>query len=113
MDVVLADVTTIIESAHMYGLELNWGKCEVFYTGGSTADQEAVVANTLAISPLIRIVKDDSLELLGSRITFDAIPSAIDKKTFRLRTMAGKLEMLPGHQALFLLRNCLNLPRLL
>ena len=57
-------------------------------------------------------MKPDDLELLGAPILNESISYALEKKIGQAQVLTGRLGLLPAHQALFILKNCLSLPKL-
>ncbi|GAV03777.1 hypothetical protein RvY_14157 [Ramazzottius varieornatus] len=55
----------------------------------------------------------NTLTLLGAPVISEAIPSVLEKKIRQAELMTTRLEKISAHQALFLLKNCLSLPKLL
>jgi hypothetical protein len=50
--------------------------------------------------------------LLGAPLTDEALPSALIKKTDKVKLLVDRLPNLKAHTALFLLKNSLCIPRL-
>ncbi|XP_055357496.1 uncharacterized protein LOC129602493 isoform X3 [Paramacrobiotus metropolitanus] len=101
------------EAAAAVGLRLNTAKCELFVDGGTPAERENVAQLFLNAVPDIRISKPEELELLGSPLLSEAIAGALMRKVGQAQVLADQLGILPSHQAFFLLKNCLSLPKLL
>ncbi|XP_055354716.1 uncharacterized protein LOC129600270 isoform X2 [Paramacrobiotus metropolitanus] len=95
------------------GLELNTKKCELYIDGGSANERAEVVRMFMDVAPDIRVVTPDKLELLGSSLLPEAVVGALMKKVGQAQVLADQLGTLPTHQALFLLKNYLSLPKLL
>lgn len=110
---VLKDLQTVIDGAAEAGLELNLGKCELFISGGDLEEQQHILADFHELSDSFVLLTADELTLLGAPLLRDAIPARLQKATIQAETMTSRLDCLPSHQALFLLKNCLSLPKLL
>ena len=52
------------------------------------------------------------LELLGAPMLSEAVSGALEKKIGQAQVLSVRLGLLPAHQALFILKNCLSLPKL-
>ncbi|XP_055355148.1 uncharacterized protein LOC129600635 [Paramacrobiotus metropolitanus] len=111
--VVKDDMVNLQEAAAAVGLRLNTAKCELFVDGGTPAERENVAQLFLNAVPDIRISKPEELELLGSPLLSEAIAGALMRKVGQAQVLADQLGILPSHQAFFLLKNCLSLPKLL
>ena len=62
--------------------------------------------------PNIKITSTDNLTLLGSPILEGSIDSCLQSKLSDLKRLTERLLSLDSHDALFLLKNCLALPKL-
>jgi hypothetical protein len=107
---VLQDLMSIQNATSDIGLCLNPGKCELYVTGEE--DQDAVDAITCLL-PGIRVIASADCMLLGAPLTDDALPSALNKKTEKVKLLVDRLPNLQAHTALFLLKNSLSIPRLI
>ena len=52
------------------------------------------------------------MELLGAPMLSEAVSGALEKKIGQAQVLSGRLGLLPAHQALFILKNYLSLPKL-
>ena len=109
---VLEDFTTVMEKADELGLELNASKCELLMFGGSEDTRKQAASLFRATAHEIRIMKPEDLELLGAPLLGEAITGALRKRIGQAQVLSGRLGLLPAHQALFILKNCLSLPKL-
>ena len=109
---VLENFTTVMEKADELGLELNASKCELLMLGGSEDARKKAATLFRATAPEIGIVKPEDLELLGAPLLGEAVTGALRKKIGQAQVLSGRLGLLPAHQALFILKNCLALPKL-
>ncbi|XP_055354129.1 uncharacterized protein LOC129599826 [Paramacrobiotus metropolitanus] len=100
-------------AAATVGLQLNTGKCELYVDGGSPEERQHVIQSILNVAPDIRLSKPEELELLGSPLLNESVSGALLRKVGQAHVLADQLGILPSHQALFLLKNCLSLPKLL
>ncbi len=105
---VLEDFTQLELAAKNLGLELNHEKCEIV---GHTADTRSLFA-----SRGINLPETSSAQviLLGSPLSAGQHLDAILRdKHQELQRLTKRLEMMPSHDSLFLLRNVLSAPRLM
>lgn len=107
---VLSNLALIQEKANSLGLQLNSGKCELYFCGGSVDGD--VVNQFENIAPGIRIVKDDELELLGSPLHESGMENFARQKFEKIFVLINRLPSLQSHYAYFILKNCLAIPKL-
>ena len=112
-DVVLKDLSRIIEKSAELGLKLNFKKCEIAVLASTAigADQN-LLEPFQQLAPGIRILNKGEMVLLGSPLTEEAISVVLQVKTNALSQLKSRLDLIPAHCALFLLRNSLAIPRL-
>ena len=107
IDTLLADFQTLIEDGRKLGLVVNIAKCEVI------TDDDEVLRKFRAVAPSIRHVKPASAMLLGAPIGGEHIvDDVLGAKLHELRLLSARLTLLSSHDALFLLKNCLSIPKL-
>ncbi|XP_055332311.1 uncharacterized protein LOC129584218 [Paramacrobiotus metropolitanus] len=109
---VIRNFLLLIEKAKTIGLEVNIAKCEVFLCGGTEAQRTSAAYDFTNLFPGIAIVSADKLNLLGSSLLPAAVIPMINDKISQLGVMCGRLQLIPKHQALFLLKNCLGVPKI-
>lgn len=110
IDTVIADIKKIITLSKEVGLKLNTSKCEVLRIkplNNSEIEKLNEVLPDIIVPPL------EEFCLLGAPLTLDGIPIAIAKKSITIETLITRLEGLSAHQALFILKNCLAIPRMM
>ncbi|GAV05180.1 hypothetical protein RvY_15350 [Ramazzottius varieornatus] len=88
-------------------------KCEMYVYGGSKKEQATTKSMVKRIFPKLAFLTNADLLLLGAPILEDAFPSTLQEKTRQAELMATRLAKLGAHHAVFLLKNCLFLPKLL
>jgi hypothetical protein len=93
--------------ADSHGLELNLSKCEI------VSKSDSAVATVLNSHPGMKRVALDEVELLGSPLGKKSAKVLLDKQINTLRVFRSRLVSLHPHDAFFLLRNCLSLPKFL
>ena len=64
------------------------------------------------VAPGIEIVNDDELEILGSPLLENGIEPFTRRKFEKINVMISRLSSLQTHYALFILKNCLAIPKL-
>ena len=79
----------------------------------SEAEYRSIAHDFEGIAPGIKLVPQDEFSLLGAPIAVEAIGQAIDSKVQALDQLRSNLASLGTHEGLFLLKNCLLLPRLM
>ncbi len=72
----------------------------------------AVVHLVSDVLPGVRIVSADSLEMLGAPLTDEALPSALARKIVSIHLLAQRLRSLQPHVAVFLLKSCIAILKL-
>ena len=88
-------------------------KCEMFVFGGTKVDQQRDRAIARASFPALNFPSSSELTLLGASNLPEAVPATMKEKTVQAELLTSRLGKLDAHQALFLLKNCLSLPKLL
>ncbi|XP_055357534.1 uncharacterized protein LOC129602527 isoform X1 [Paramacrobiotus metropolitanus] len=112
-DKVIAAVRTIIARGFKMGLELNLGKCEIYSVGSFTADRLHAIRKVLDTFPGMVVAKEEDLVLLGAPLTSAACEIFLQSKTVQLDHFLRRLKNIPAHFSLYLLKNCLFIPKLL
>ena len=107
-DTVVEDFAMIESVCKSKGLFLNRLKCEV--VGLSNETRTLFHSNNIELPETNR----PDLVLLGSPLFHgNVLDSALCDKSNVLRLLAGRLSLMPAHDALYLLRNVLATPRLM
>ncbi|XP_031348412.1 uncharacterized protein LOC116174613 [Photinus pyralis] len=106
---VLADFINLLKLANERGLEINTGKCELFFCNGYV--NEIVLRSFQQICPGIRLVTCHDLEILGSPIFEEAYSNCFMKKLHQLQCLTDRLSGINTHIAYFLL--LWNFPQML
>lgn len=112
MDEVCADLDKIVEISSEIGLQLNMRKCEMCVFGGQEDIRVFSMGAMKLRYPGFRNVPIDEFELLESAVSEGAVQRVVSEKILMLKTMVSRL-VLPSHQALYLLRNCLAVPKIM
>jgi hypothetical protein len=109
---VLADLEHVKQHFNRIGLELNYGKSELYISdkvNPLTASQ--IAQNFINVALNIKIVSKDCLHLLGSPIFEEAIPLLLNKSTTNFSKYSDRLVKISSHSALFILKFCLFVPK--
>ncbi|GAV01296.1 hypothetical protein RvY_12033 [Ramazzottius varieornatus] len=112
-ELVSRDLHTIVEIGASLGLELNTSKCEFVVCGGTPTQQQVTRQKMKLLCPGVIFPDKETLTLLGAPVFTEAIPPVLEKKSQQAELMITRLEKISARQALFLLKNCLSLPKLL
>ena len=107
---VLHDLKKVLAASSAIGLQLNSCKCELILMEDS--DQSSVQA-IVSLLPGIKILKNDECSLLGAPLTEEALPQALSQKVADIKLLTDRLPILSAHTALFLLKNCISIPKLM
>ena len=112
---VISSVQQIKTKMEKVGLNISATKCEVTFLGVSTSQYESSVLHQLNdVLPDIREVPLDELELLGAPIRDPQIRRRLLQGQHMVEKLIRRLQVLEeAHQAFFLLKNYVALPRLL
>ena len=107
-EIVLKDFILLESTATRLGLEIKRSKCEVI---GHTDKSRTLFKSYDANSPE---TNSASVVFLGSPLSAGHhLDSVLAAKTEEIQRLTRRLELLPSHDSLFLLRNVLAAPRLM
>ncbi|GAU94935.1 hypothetical protein RvY_06633 [Ramazzottius varieornatus] len=112
-ELVSRDFQTIVEIGASLGLELNTSKCEFVVCGGAPTQQQVTRQKMKLLCPGVIFPDKETLTILGAPVFPEAIPPVLEKKIQQAELMTTRLQNISAYQALFLLKNCLSLPKLL
>jgi hypothetical protein len=110
---VLPDFERILASSNELGLCVNDAKCEMLIMHPDDDFRERVYKRFQEAAPNIRQISEEGAFLLGTAITPGAIQPVLISKLEELNRLSESLRVVDAHDALFLLRNCFALPKLL
>ena len=108
IDTVAGDFTRICTAAAAIGLRCNASKSEIIPLGGPTLSQDA--AGKL---PGVQVVTLGDATLLGAALGGSSLTHILNEHIEKFRHLTKQLEQLSAHDAFFLLKNCLAMPKLL
>ena len=106
MNEVSTEVLGFESRAAAIGLRLNHAKCEVI---GLSRESRAAWLST-GLSFLLR--EPEEASLLGAPLHVQLIDKAIEEKCEALQLAMVRLKHMSAHEAIFILRNSLSVPRL-
>ncbi|GAV08660.1 hypothetical protein RvY_18322 [Ramazzottius varieornatus] len=113
VDCVVSDLQIGMTEELELGLELNTSTCELFPFGGSHQDRVAISQKVNLVCPGILLPSRSELSLLGAPLMEEGLEEAVRAKTGLMKVFSKRLCLMHAHQALFLLKNCLCLLKLL
>ena len=96
------------------GLEVNPQKCELVFLGCPSNEQkQSILSKFSEVCPGVQVTELEDLVVLGAPIGSAALESTVEEKTQVFQAFSQKLQRIGAHYALFLIKNCLHMPRLL
>ena len=104
---VKEDLKRIIDSKKSLGLTVKLSKCELMLL-----DSQSNIDSALEF-PGIKVIQPEDLTLLGAPVLPCANQKILSAKLDNLKTLTGRLKLLHEHDALYLLKNCMAIPKLL
>ena len=76
-------------------------------------DIELVIEEFKNLAPDIKFINPSDLTILGSPILEDSFIPTLSSKLSELKLMINRIKNLDSHDAFFLLKNCLAIPKIL
>ena len=111
---VLNDYTTLRSAFLAMGLEVNPQKCELVFLGcPSNKQKQSILSKFSEVCPGVQVTALKDLVVLGAPISSAALESTVEEKTQVFKAFSQKLQRIDAHYALFLIKNCLHMPKLL
>ena len=104
---ILHDIAKVEAATESLGLMLNVSKCEILTNSQKNLD------NLQAVHPNMKVVNLDRATLLGAALTPGGVSHILATKIECLETLKRRIYALEAHDALFLLRHSLAVPRVL
>ena len=102
---VKEDLNKIVEAKKSLGLTVNFSKCELML-------MDSHIDSALEF-PGIKLIQPEELTLLGAPVLPSANGKVLGAKLVSLKTLTERLKQLHEHDALYLLKNCMAIPKLL
>ncbi|KAJ0173779.1 hypothetical protein K1T71_010928 [Dendrolimus kikuchii] len=109
IDTLKNDLKYLISEFSKIGLVLNYSKCELFIAN-STVNVSNTISDFQDLASNLKLVKKDTLTLLGSPIFDESFPSFVDDKIQNFHSKIVNLKEISAHSAYFLIRYCLFTP---
>ena len=75
--------------------------------------KQSILSKFSEVCPGVHVTELEDVVVLGTLIGSAALESTVEEKTQVLQAFSQKLRMIDAHYALFLIKNCLHMPRLL
>jgi len=111
---VLSNAAIIRNGLFSAGLEINNCKCELLIVNNTTNQRRSETIQLFQEKfPSISIPTPYLWQLLGSPLNQDSTPLHLEAKTKRLGNIIENLGLIEQHQAFFVLKNCLSVPKLI
>jgi hypothetical protein len=108
VDALLSDFRMLMDESRKLGLIINVTKCEII------TDNVEVLQKFRDVAPDIKHVKTAAAMLLGAPIGSEqSVDDVLKAKLEELRRLSNRLSLLHAHDALFLLKNCFSIPKLM
>jgi hypothetical protein len=108
VDALLSDFRMLMDESRKLGLIINVAKCEII------TDNDDVLQKFRDVAPDIKHVKTAAAMLLGAPIGNEqSVDDVLKAKLEELRRLSSRLSLLHAHDALFLLKNCFSIPKLM
>ena len=111
--IVLSDLKYIISEGEKIGLSLNSTKCELYINEPDPENSSKILSEFKEVAPDICLIDDSELCLLGAPTLEKAYQPVVSSKLDELQKMTSRLAGLNRHEAFFLLKNCLFIPKLI
>ena len=110
--VVLQDLSSFVTDCESIGLYLNGSKSELSIIR-EDVPKESIIQAFRSVCPTISTTDPEDLTVLGSSIGSNALRSSMQEKLSSSVRLCQRLKFLHRHDAYFLLKNCLLMPKLL
>ena len=104
---VKEDLKKIVDSKKSLGLTVKLSKCELMLI-----DSQSVIDSAREF-PGIKVIQPEDLTLLGAPVLPCANEKVLSAKLDTLKTLTDHLKLLHEHDALYLLKNCMAIPKLM
>ena len=113
VDKIIHDLGAIIPALSMIGLEMKASKFEVVNLNLDAVDFQKALEKIQSILKEVQVTALEKLVMLGAPIFSSAVKDSLSAKHSQLLKMIDRLSYVSAHQAFFLLKNCLAIPKLL
>ena len=102
---VKEDLNKIVDAKKSLGLTVNFSKCELMLMDSHIDSAQEF--------PGIKLIHPEELTLLGAPVLPSSNEKVLGAKLDSLKTLTERLKQLHEHDALYLLKNCMAIPKLL
>jgi len=109
---LLTNATMIRDSLSSIGLEINNSKCELLLINHTDINKPQTSKVFQDQFPSLSIPDPTHWQLLGSPLHQESAPLHLKAKIKVLDSITENLELIEPHQAFFILKNCLSIPKL-
>ena len=111
---VLSNAAIIRNGLCSVGLEINNSKCELLMVNNTTSHERSRTTKLFQdVFPSISIPAPNLWQLIGSPLHQDSTPLHLEPKIKMLDNIIENVELIEPHQAFFILKNCLSIPKLM
>lgn len=110
--VVVNDLISFKSQCESIGLKLNDPKSELCIVREDIPSEE-IIREFRSVCPSISITDTTDLTLLGSPIGDNALSAVMEEKLASTSQLCNRVKLLRRHDAFYLLKNCLFMPKLL
>jgi len=111
---VLSNAAIIRNGLSSVGLEINNSKCELLIVNYTNSQERSQTTKLFQdIFPSIAVPAPNLWQLLGSPLYQDSAPLHLEAKIYMLDNIIQNLELIEPHQAFFILKNYLSIPKLI
>ena len=104
---VKEDLKKIVDSKKSLGLTVKLSKCELMLI-----DSQSIIDSAQEF-PGIKVIQPGDLTLLGAPVLPCANEKVLSAKLDTLKILTDRLKLLHEHDALYLLKNCMAIPKLM
>ena len=96
------------------GLEVNPQKCKLVFLGRPSNEQkQSILSKFSEVYIGVQVTEFEDLVVPGAPIGSAALESTVEEMTQVFKAFSQKLQRIDAHYALFVIKNCLHMPRLL
>ena len=110
-EVVLRDFKLLVDHSDELGLRLNQGKSELIIINPNDEDEAPVISMFRSYAPSLEVTSLSEAVLLGSPLSESSVMPALSLKREALERLTDRLKFLNPHEAFFILKNCLSIPK--
>ena len=113
VETVISDYKKILDAKDSLGLPVNPIKCELYPINPETDEfSKNALERFCELTDGVRLIQDHELTLLGAPILPESFEGVLYPKLESLKLMVSRLEEIDKHDALFLLRHCFAIPKM-